>query len=168
MLKNLPAVLLLLCLITLGCSNAQNTKTDFDILGLKIGMSNDAAHKRLNEIGKLEREESKQQEIWLLNDDRHYSHLILAFDKEKRDVRFITAKARENGIRLRYSDVLDIGKAKLISSQTSYKYVQEIDGNGSAPGCTKIASGKNSEYLTYFSLKESNLSAEESEEDEEN
>ncbi len=80
--------------------------------------------KRLNEIGKLDHEERKQQEIWALNNDPHYSHLILAFDKEKQDVRYITAKARTDGSRVLYSDVLDINNAKLITSPNNYKYIR--------------------------------------------
>ena len=161
MLKNLLA-LLLLCLIAFGCSNSSKTQSNSDILGIRIGMSKEDTIKRLQEIGKLDREERKQQEIWTLNDDPHYSHLIVAFDKEKQGVRYITAKARENGTRLRYSDVMDTGKAQLTSSANNYKYIQEVQGNESTPGYTKITSGTDSNYLTYFSLKELNLPEEES------
>jgi hypothetical protein len=160
MLKNLLA-LLLLCLITFGCSGSSKTQPSSDILGIRIGMSKGDAIKRLQEIGKLDHEERKQQEIWTLNNDPHYSHLILAFDKEKQDVRYITAKARENGTRIRYSDVMDISRAKLISSPNNYKYIQEVQANESTTGYSKIASGTNADYLTYFSHKELNLLEEE-------
>ncbi len=161
MLKNL-LLLLLLCLITLACTNAPQTQSNSDILGIKIGMSKEDASKRLNEIGKLDHEERKQQEIWVLNNDPHYSHLIVAFDKEKQILRFITAKARENGTRLRYSDVLETDKAKLTSSANNYKYIQEVQATESTPGYSRIASGTDSDYLNYFSLKELNLPEEES------
>ncbi len=163
MLKNLLA-LLLLGLITFGCSNLSRNQPDSDILGIRIGMSRQDTIKRLNEIGKLDREERKQQEIWTLNNDPHYSHLIVAFDKEKQLVRFITAKARENGTRLRYSDVMDISNANLTSSANNYKYIQEVQAKELTVGYTKIASGTDSNYLTYFSLKESNSFEEEEEE----
>lgn len=156
MLKKLP-ILLLFCLIALGCSGSSKTQPSSDILGIRIGMSKEDAIKRLQEIGKLDREERRQQEIWTLNEDPHYSHLILAFDKEKQDVRYITAKARENGTRLRYSDVMDTNKAKLISSPNNYKYIQEVPANESTAGYSKIASGTNVDHLTYFSHKELNL-----------
>jgi len=161
MLKNLLA-LLLLCLITFGCSNSSKTQPASDILGIRIGMSKEDTIKRLNEIGKLEREERKQQEIWTLNNDPHYSHLIVGFDKEKQKVRYITAKARETGSRLRYNDVLDIGKAQQTSSANNYKYTEEVQANESNPGYTRIASGTDSNYLNYFSLKGLNLPEEES------
>ncbi len=161
MLKNLLA-LLMLCLITFGCSNPSKTQSGSDILGIKIGMSKEDTIKRLNEIGKLDHEERKQQEIWALNNDPHYSHLIVGFDKEKQKVRYITAKARENGSRLRYSDIIDIGKAQQTSSANNYKYTEEVQANESTPGYTRIASGTDSDYLNYFSLKELNLPEEES------
>lgn len=156
MLKNLLA-LLLFCLIAFGCSGSSKTQSNSDILGIKIGMSKEDTIKRLQQIGKLEREERKQQEIWTLNNDPHYSHLILAFDKEKQDVRYITAKARENGSRLRYSEVLEVDKAKLTTSPNNYKYIQEVQSNQKIPGYTRIASGTDPNYLNYFSLKEINL-----------
>jgi hypothetical protein len=161
MLKNLLA-LLLMCLITFSCSSSSKTQSGSDILDIRIGMSKEDTIKRLQEIGKLDREERKQQEIWTLNNDPHYSHLILAFDKEKQDVRYITAKARGNGDRLRYSDVLDTSKAKLTTSPNNYKYIQDVQGSESTPGYTRIASGTDSNYLNYFSLKELNLPEEES------
>jgi hypothetical protein len=164
MLKSL-LVLFLLGLTAFDCSNSTKTQSKSDILGIRIGLSKEDTTKRLNEIGKLDHEERKQQEIWALNNDPHYSHLIVAFDKEKQILRFITAKARENGTRVRYSDVMDISKAKLTTSSNNYKYIQEVQGNESTPGYTRIASGTDSDYLTYFSLKELNLPAEEGEEE---
>ncbi|MCA1626048.1 MAG: hypothetical protein LC768_06650 [Acidobacteria bacterium] len=160
MLKNLLA-LLLFCLIAFGCSNSSKTQSNSDILGIRVGMSKDDTTKRLNEIGKLDHEERKQQEIWTLNNDPRYSHLIVAFDKEKQVVRYITAKARENGSRVRYSDVIDIVKAQQRSSSNNYKYIEDVQANESTPGYTRIASGTDSNYLTYFSLKELNLPEEE-------
>ncbi len=166
MVKNLLA-LLLLSLITVGGCKSLKAPSDSDVLGIKIGMNKEDAAKRLNEIGKLEKEESKQQEVWALNDDPHYSHLIIGFGKKDQEVRYVTVKARENGSRVRYSDVLDIEKSQQTSSANNYKYIQEVPGNALNSGYTKIASGTDSNYLTYFSLKELN-SSEESEEDEEN
>ncbi len=160
MLKNL-LTLLLLCLIVFGCSNSPKTQSASDILGIRIGMSKEDTIKRLNDIGKIDHEEKKQQEIWALNNDPHYSHLIVAFDKEKQILRFVTAKARENGTRVRYSDVMDISKTKLTTSPNNYKYIQEVQANESTPGYTRIASGTDANYLTYFSLKELNSSEEE-------
>lgn len=158
---------LLLSLIAFGCSYLPQPKSDSNILGINLGTSKTEAHKRLNELGKLDREESKQQEIWTLNNDPHYSHLILAFDKENQSVRYITAIARENGTPVQYRDIIDTEKAKQTGSANNYKYVQEIEGNLTTSGYLKIASGKDINNLTYFSLKKLNSSEEEDEEEEE-
>ena len=160
MLKNLLFVLLL-CLISFSCSKSSKAELSSDILGIRIGMPKEDTIKRLQEIGKLSSEERKG-EIWILNNDPHYSHIIIAFDKEKKDVRYITAKAREDGTKVRYSDVVDISKAKLLSSPNNYKYIQEVQANGSSPSYSRIASGTSADYLNYFSLKELNLPEEES------
>lgn len=164
MLKILLA-LSLSSLLIFGCSGSSNTQSNSDILGIKIGMSKEATVKRLQEIGKLDREERKQQEIWTLNNDPHYYYLIVAFDKEKQAVRYVTAKARDNGTRVPYKDVIDISTAKLTTSPNNYKYTQEFQANESTPGYTKITSGTDANYLTYFSLKELNSSEEEEEKD---
>ncbi len=160
MVKNLLA-LLLLSLITVGGCKSLKAPSDSDVLGIKIGMNKEDAAKRLNEIGKLEKEESKQQEVWALNDDPHYSHLIVGFGKEDQEVRYVTVKARENGSRVRYTDVLDTGKAQQKISASNFKYIQEIPGGVFTSGYLKIASGTDANYLNYFSLKDSDSSEEE-------
>lgn len=158
-------LLLFLCLLVISC-NSPKTQPKLDILGIKPDMSLENAHKRLREIGKLEKEERKQQEIWALNDDPHYSHLIVAFTAENPSVRYITAKAREGGSRVRYSDVIDINKARRIGSAGNYKYIEEFPAEENRSEYSIIASGTDADYLTYLSLKVINSS--ESEEDEEN
>lgn len=154
----------LLLLIVLGC-NSPKAESKADILGIRLDMNQENAHKRLREIGKLEKEERKQQEIWALNDDPHYSHLIVAFTSENPSVRYITAKAREGGSRIRYSDVIDINKARRIGSAGNYKYIEEFPAEENRSQYSIIASGTDTDYLTYLSLKVLNPS--ESEEDEE-
>lgn len=164
MLKNMSA-LFLLCLVFSGCFDSLKTQSESDVLGVKIGMSKADAIKRLKEIGRLEKEEKKQQEVWAIDSEPHYSYVIIAFDKENDNVRYITAKARENGSRVRYADVLDIDKSRQTNSANNYKYVQEIPGSLFAYGYSKLASGTDPDYLTYFSLKKTDSSGEESEED---
>ena len=155
----------LLCLFILGCSKLPKTESKSDILGIRINMSKENAHKRLNEIGRLEKEESKQQEVWTLNNDPSYSNLIVAFTREDPAVRFVTAKAREDGTRVRYSEVLDLEKSQQIGSANNYKYIQEFPADEKTSGYSIIASGKDQNFLTYLSLKD--LTPSESEEEEE-
>jgi superfamily II DNA/RNA helicase len=92
--------------------NSANADVKSDVLRLRLGMSKEAAHKILQKIGKLEKNESKQQEVWALSDNQQFSYIIIAFNKEYTEVRFITAKARENGKRVRYDEVLDIRRIR--------------------------------------------------------
>lgn len=130
-------------------------KTKHEVLGISIGMSRDDARKRLEKLGKLEREERKQQEIWNLTDEPHYAYIIIGFNRENTKVRFVTAKARENGKRVRYSDVLDLKKAKQTGTTNNYKYVLEVPASGKTAGYIITARGQNPNYLTYFSIKKS-------------
>lgn len=128
-------------------------QTKSEILGVRVGMHKDAAHKLLQKIGKLEKEERKQQEVWALAKNPHYAYLIVAFNKEYTEVRFVTAKARDNGHRVRYSDVIDVKKARQEGATNNYKYVQEIPASDKNPAYTAVARGRDANYLTYFSLE---------------
>jgi hypothetical protein len=130
-----------------------DAQTKHDVLGLKVGMNKEDAVKRLQKIGSKERDERKQQEIWNLTDDSSYSHIIIAFNKENK-VRFITAKGRESGNRVRYSDVIDVKKARQMGAVNNYKYVLEMPARGKKPGYKVIARGQDQNYLTYFSIEE--------------
>lgn len=143
-------------LLLLIFSNVKNTvaKTKHEVLGIKIGMSRDDARRRLEKLGKLEKEESKQQEVWMLTDEPHYSYIIIGFDKEKSKVRFITAKARENGRRVRYADVLDIKKAEQTGTTNNYKYQLKVSAHEKTRSYIVIARGTDANYLTYFSIKQ--------------
>ena len=59
--------------IVLLNSHFAEAKTKHEILGLRVGMSKEEALNRLQEIGSKERDERKQQEIWNLTNDKHYS-----------------------------------------------------------------------------------------------
>ncbi len=124
-----------------------------EVLKIRLGMSVEEAHKQLKKIGKLEREERKQQEIWTLVNHPNYSHLIVAFDKEYKKVRFVTAKVREGGNHVRYSDVIDVRKAVKENIGNNYKYVLEVPAKGKDPGYVVTARGQDAEYLTYFSME---------------
>jgi hypothetical protein len=123
------------------------------VLGLEIGMNKEEAVKQLQKIGKKERNERKGQEIWNLIGDAHYSYIIIAFNKENK-VRFITAKAREGGKPVRYSDVINIKKARQDGAVNNYKYVMEMPSRGKDLGYRVVARGQNKDYLTYYSIEE--------------
>ena len=153
MIKRILSALFCLSILFVG---AQLTKAEIkkDVLGLYIGMEREAAIKLLQKIGKKNHDERKQQEIWALSNNSQFSHVIIAFDKEYKKVRFVTAKARENGKRVRYADVLDTRKAVQMGSGGNYNYVLEVPERSNQPGYKIIARGTDKNYLTYFAVEE--------------
>jgi len=138
----------------LFCPNKVNAEVKSDVLGLRLGMNKEAAHKILQRIGKLEKNESKQQEVWALSgSDRRFSYIIIAFNKEYTEVRFITAKARENGKRVRYDEVLDIKKARQAGSSANLNYIQDVPASGKKAAYKIVARGSDPNFLTYFSIE---------------
>ncbi len=152
MVKILLSFVLLFSFVLFSVQSS-DAKTKSDVLGISLGMSHEAATKLLQKIGKLEKNESKLQEVWVLNNDVSYSHLIVGFDKETNEVRFVTAKARADGKRVRYETVLDVKKAKQTGTTNNYKYIQEIPARGKKAAYKLIAMGQNADYLTYFSIE---------------
>jgi hypothetical protein len=147
--------LVVLCLLPLLLSGSALTavkEPQPELLGIRIGMSRTDAYKRLQKIGKLEKAERKQQEIWALTKDPRYSHLIIAFNKEYTGIRFVTAVARD-GVRIRYEDVIDTKRARQAGSVNNYKYVMETPARGKEPHYIVIAQGRDPQYLKYYSIE---------------
>ncbi|HZI18103.1 MAG TPA: hypothetical protein VEY09_05850 [Pyrinomonadaceae bacterium] len=153
MRKFLLAVMIALVAGGGGAAAAKGQEPKPEVLGIRIGMSVEEARARLGKMGRLEKEERKQQEIWALDSDRSFSYLIVGFDKAYKEVRYVTAKAREGGRAVRYSEVLDIEGAQKIVSPPKYEYVCEVAAKGDSPAYTVIAQGRDPQVLTYFSVK---------------
>lgn len=150
MMKILVAVCCLL-LPAAACSTAVEPKPE--ILGVRLGMSREEAHARLQDIGKLEKEERRQQEVWRLAGDPNYSHLMVAYNKAYTSVRYVTAVANEQGRRLRYADVVDPARARLESTQANRTYTQEIAARSGQPGFIARVLGDDPTYLKYYSVE---------------
>lgn len=143
------------CLIILifGAASAF-AETRRDVLGLYVGMSKEKADAKLQKIGEKERDERKQQEIWKLKNDSRFSYIIISYDKEFKSVRFVTAKVRPDGKRIRYADVLDTKKAVQLGAENNYNYVLEMPASGDKPAYKIIARGTHKDFLTYFAIEE--------------
>ena len=142
--------LLALVLIMSWTPLAQAAKKE--ILGISVGMQPADALARLEKIGRREKQERKQQEVWVLNNDPRFSHLIIAFTKGYTEVRYVTAKVRD-GVHVRYQDVLDLSKAKQMGAPNNNKYVLEVPASGGRPGYVLIARGTDPHFLAYFSIE---------------
>ena len=125
-----------------------------DVVGLRLGMTKEAARRQLQKIGTLQREERKRQEVWEVRDD-YFSHVVVGFDQQAR-VRFVTAVAREGGARrMRYSDVASLKAARQEgdASINNYNYVWELARRGKEPRVLVVARGRDPEYLSTYTIK---------------
>jgi hypothetical protein len=153
------------CLLLLAAACSTKGEPKPEILGVRLGMSRDEAHARLQEIGKLEKEERRQQEVWRLNGDPSYSHLMVAYNKEYTSVRYVTAVASEQGRRVPYAEVINLGSARLESAQASRTYWQEFPESLGRPGFVAKAIGADPTYLKYYSVVRSDSEGEDEDEE---
>ncbi|HWT02225.1 MAG TPA: hypothetical protein VN256_18385 [Pyrinomonadaceae bacterium] len=156
-MKKLALLCLLTLLLTASVSAAARSeiKPRRDIVGLRLDMTKEDAHSRLQKIGTLQREERKRQEVWEVRDP-YFSHVIVGFDRQSR-VRFVTAVAREGGQRMRYSDVANLKKARQEgdASINNYNYVWELAARGRQPKALVVARGRDPQFLSTYSIKKS-------------
>ena len=141
-----------LLLTVAACSKAAREPQP-EILGVRLGMSRDEARARLESIGKLEKEERRQQEVWRLNGDASYSHLIVAYNKGYTAVRYVTAVAGEKGRRVRYSDVIERARAREEITPATRTYTLEVPAREGRPGFIVKAIGSDPETLKYYSVE---------------
>lgn len=124
-----------------------------EILGLHLGMSQGDAHGRLKALGRLEKEEKRRQEVWKLEPGQPYAHLIVAFDKERARIRFVTAVAHDQGPRIRYRDVVDTRRARLDLTPASRTYTLRVPAKGGRPAYVIRAIGSDPTFLKYYSIE---------------
>ncbi|HEV2881026.1 MAG TPA: hypothetical protein VGX24_07085 [Pyrinomonadaceae bacterium] len=146
-------VAIICCLLLASACAKTGSEPKPEILGVRLGMTRDEAHARLKNIGQLEKEERRQQEVWRLTNDPGYTHLMVAYNKEYTSVRYITAVANEQGSRVRYADVVNLGSARLESAQASRTYTQEVPAHADQPAFITKAIGTDPTYLKYFSVE---------------
>lgn len=155
----------LILLALAACARDPGRAGGHDVLGLRVGMSREDALKRLEQLGRKERDERKQQEVWALKDHPDYTHLLVGFNREKTEVRYVTAVARPG--RVRYDSVVDPDKAKRTDVLNNHTYEQEVAPDGAHPGYIVAARGTNPQYLSYYSLKRYDAANPQGEEEEE-
>ena len=125
-----------------------------DAFGLRLGMSEEAVHKRMRKIAtqqKEEREEEEggEQEVWVLKKDSRYNYLLTRFSREHRLI-LITVVAHPS--RVRYSDLGDTKEANVATDGINYSYKWTIPGKGKERGVLLTARGNNAEFLNSYSL----------------
>ncbi len=145
------ALAIVLLLLALAPFHAEAREPQPEILGVRLGMEKKEARERLGQLGKLEREERKRQEVWQLTDAR-YSHLLLGFDPEGR-VRYVTAIARPQGKRVPYTEVGDPKTATRTGAPGHRKYVWEVAEKSGGQGFLVMARGTDPRFLSTWSVK---------------
>ena len=148
--KTTLAVCLLLFALA-ACSRHAGGAGGHDVLGLRAGMSRDDALRRLEQLGRKEKDERKQQEVWALNDHPDYTHLMVGFNKEKTELRYVTAVARPG--RVRYADVLDVQKARHTNAAGNLTYELELPATDGRPAYFVSARGTDPQHLAYHSVE---------------
>jgi hypothetical protein len=151
MMKITVAICCLLLLLATACSTVVESKPE--ILGIRLGMSREEAHARLQTIARLEKEERRQQEVWRLTGDPSYTHLMVAYNKGYTSVRYVTAVANEQGRRIPYAEVINLDGARMESTQASRTYTQETPARDGQPGFVTKAIGDDPTYLKYYSVE---------------
>ena len=147
-------LLLLVFIVGTSAALASGKKRPQDVLGLKIGMTEEAVHKHLRKFAtqqkeEKDREEEGEQEVWILNSDDRFDYVLTRFNSEHRLI-FVTVVARAN--RVRYSDIGASSEAKMATDGRNFSYRWKIDSDGKQQGYLLIARGSNAEFLTSYSL----------------
>lgn len=129
------------------------------ILGVKLGMKEEAVRKLLQKIGKQQKEEKKEEEeeggeeeIWILTNNPNYASLIVGFDR-KHLVRYVTVFSVKKGSNVSYSAIGNVKEAKFESNPSNYRYTWDVAANGKNPRYLVIARGTDSKFLSSLSIK---------------
>ena len=155
--RTLLLALVLAIGVLIGCSARPPAALKSDLLGIRVGMPKADAQKRLEEIGVLETELKKRQQIWTLKDDPHFLALAVGYNAEDR-IRYITAfvekdkaKAKE---RIRFTEVGDISKAKQEIAEPHFRYIWEVSASDGAPAYQVVLYGDQKDFVSFYTLVE--------------
>jgi hypothetical protein len=125
-----------------------------DILGLKLGMSEEAVRERLRKIGTQQKEEREEpegeQEVWVFPRHKKYDYLLVRFDS-RHQLWFMTVVTRRSA-EVRYGDVADTKDARQASDGRNYSFTWKTEAKGKRPGQIVVARGSDPNYLTSYSI----------------
>jgi hypothetical protein len=150
--KSLVSVLLVFMFVAADASAAKGPPRE--VFGLRLGISEQAAHKRLRKIAtqqKEEREEAEggEQEVWILKGDAKFNYLLTRFDREHRLI-LITAVAHPQQVR--YADIASLDDATKATDGINYSYKWKVEPGKRERPLILIARGSSPEFLTSYSL----------------
>lgn len=144
--------LYVLLLLIVACADVWAKEPPRDVLGIRINMSKEMAHRRLQQLGHFVREEPGRQEVWKLEKEPHFASVLIGYDKDN-EVRYVTAIAREGGTRILYSNIGNLKKAYAEKTPAHSTYTWKVEARGKSPAYFVIVMGRDPQYLTSLSLK---------------
>jgi hypothetical protein len=121
------------------------------ILGLRLGMSYDQAHSRLNNIAQF-RSEDEGQQVWTLTHDQRYQYVIIGFDRDLQ-VRYVTVLARPEGKPVSYVEIGDLAHATRTGGPGNLRYTWRASDKRGRFEYIVVAKGKNPRYLDRYAIK---------------
>jgi hypothetical protein len=130
-------------------------KKPIDLLGLRLGMTEESVHDRLGKIGHQQREEKEnegeggEQEVWKLKDPR-WDYLVAKFDSQHR-LLFVTVVVRKD-VQMIYGEVAEPKEARYATDGRNHTYSWTIAASHEQPGYLMVARGSDPKYLTSCSL----------------
>ena len=121
-----------------------------ELVGIRLGMSEEEAHAQLSKQGKRaeekhEREEG-EQESWSM-DRGPWGYVALGVEDDR--VRWVSAFARRDGPRVRFRD---LGSVEESRRSGTYFFTWKVPARAGAAPYTVIARGNDSLYVTSVSL----------------
>ena len=150
MIRRLTFPVLALFVIGIGQSLALGKKPADEVLGLRLGMNEGAARKRLSKMATMQPEEGrKKQQVWILRDNSTHSYLITRFKNNQ--LVFVTAVVHPQA-RVRYANLGAIEEAATGNDGQNYTYKWKVAARGNRPGYFVVARGSNADFLTSYSL----------------
>ncbi|MEP6743734.1 MAG: hypothetical protein ABJB61_14650, partial [bacterium] len=135
-------------------AQAAPAKPSREAFGLRLGMSEEAVHKRMRKIAKQQKEEREEeeggeQEVWVLKKDARFNYVLTKFSREHRLI-FVTVVAHPS--RVRYSDLGETKEATVATDGINYSYKWKIPAQAKERAALLIARGSSAEFLTSYSL----------------
>jgi hypothetical protein len=130
-----------------------------EILGIRLGMSYDAAHSKLGRIGQFKSEDEGQQ-VWLLKHDLHYQYAIVGFDRDRK-VRYVTVLVHPEGQPVSYEDVGDLGAAARFGQPGNLRYTWTLRDKRDHFEYVATVKGKDPHHLDRYSIKRLGVQQEE-------
>ena len=147
----IPVLVLIVVLLLTFIATASARPPRPELVGLRLGMSEEQAHETLAHRGKPlhgngEESEHGRQESWSL-DHGPWGYVAFGLDAER--VRWVTAFARRTGPRIRYRDIGSLAECKRTGA---YFLTWRVPAAGERSPYMVIARGTDSTYVTSVSL----------------